>query len=88
MVSSRYDVATGTFEVTLGQRVVRQVDRYRVRYGTVIRGRIVADAITELSGVQAKKGLWFPVSRILARGEKLAFQVGPVVKHLPVDAFS
>jgi len=83
-----FDSDRGTFEVTLREKVVRQVDRFRVRYDKVIRGQIAEGVITGLVGVKAKRGLWFPVTAIEAKGELLAFRVGPVVKHIPTRALS
>jgi len=88
VTASLYDAVVGAFEVHLPARVTRRVDSYRVRYDTVIRGQISEGRITELRGVSAKRGLWFGVTEITVRGEKLAFAVGPVVKHLPARAFT
>jgi hypothetical protein len=87
VVSARFDDATGAFEVLLAGDVVRQVDRYRVRYRSPLRGVLSAGAVHGLKGVSVKRGLWVPVGAIEKRGDRLVFKVGPVTKSLPATAF-
>lgn len=82
------DIApSGAFTVTLPRRVERSHGGYRVRFGTVIGGRLQAGRVEGLRGVEAKQLLWFPVGAIQAEGSALIFTVGPTRHRLAVTDF-
>lgn len=79
--------ADGRFTVHLPRTVERTHGGYRVRYGTHIHGRITTGQVSDLHGVEAKKGLWIRVARIDAVGGALEFHVGPVRQRLGLHEF-
>lgn len=87
IVDGEHDPSTGAFRVELARSVDREVEGIPVRYATTISGRIENGRIEALNGVKAKKLIWLRVDGIRAIGDKLAFLVGPITKHLPRKAF-
>jgi hypothetical protein len=87
IASGRIDEETGRFDVELAEPIERTFEGIRVAYAKRIQGTIHPGSIDGLKGVKAKRGLWVPVSSILAAGSSLLFSVGPVSKALPRAAF-
>lgn len=87
VVDGEHDPATRAFRVVLDRSVDRTIEGIPVRYATTISGRLGDGTIEGLTGVKAKKMIWLTVDGIRAVGDKLAFLVGPIQKHLPRSAF-
>ncbi len=82
-----FDAATGQFDLTLASEVQAVFGGYKVRYRTRLTGVMKTGRIEKLHGVQAKKGVWFPVTGMARDGASIAFQVGPITKRLPLSEF-
>lgn len=87
MTDGDFDEATGRFSVTLARKVQLDVDGIPVHYDRVVSGIIRQGSITDLGGVQAKRGLWVKVGAILADGADLVFKAGPFKKAIPRSAW-
>ena len=81
------DTDSGRFTLTLTHEVRSVFGGYKVRFQKTISGLLTHGSIQELEGVQAKKGLWFPVQGMVLAGSSIAFQIGPVTKKLPLSEF-
>nr|GEV34161.1 uncharacterized protein [Tanacetum cinerariifolium] len=80
----------GSFTVELEQPCYIQFD-YLVYYATKITGKLNVGSITELSGIQVKRFLfWFNVDEIkvdLPTSDSIYFSVGIINKKLDIDQF-
>ena len=83
-----FDEGTGVFTVTLQRKVDLEVEGIKVHYAKQIKGTIRKGRIEGLSGVQVKKGLWFPISRIDADDAELTFHVSKFTQKIPRSAWS
>ncbi len=83
----QFDPATGVFDLSLTREVRATFGGYKVRYRSRVTGILTQGKIQKLKGVQAKKGLWLPVSGMVRTATRIAFQIGPVTKKLPVSEF-
>ena len=82
-----FEPTSGHFDLSLASEVRRVFAGYKVRYKTRLTGVMTKGRIYQLRGVQAKRGVWFPVTGMVAEGASIAFQVGPITKRLPRSEF-
>jgi len=83
MVDGAIDERSGRFRVELAREVMLEIAGFPVRYATRITGVIQNGALTQMSGVKIKKGLWLGLSSIHASGDHLTFTVGALSKNIP-----
>ncbi|KAJ3673150.1 hypothetical protein LUZ60_006524 [Juncus effusus] len=80
----------GSFEVNLKSTCYVQFSSNLVYYERTIKGKLSYGAISDLSGIQAKKlFIWVSVTAIVAHSDKdeIEFQVGVISQNLPESEF-
>ncbi|KAF8681864.1 hypothetical protein HU200_045309 [Digitaria exilis] len=90
VASYTFDEATGAFEIHLGSTCYVHFGSHLVYYERTITGKLSKGAITDLSGVQAKKlFLWVYVTGMVAHPDKgtIEFQAGFVSESLSASMF-
>uniref|UniRef100_A0A0E0D4U3 DUF538 family protein n=1 Tax=Oryza meridionalis TaxID=40149 RepID=A0A0E0D4U3_9ORYZ len=90
VASYSFDEATGEFEIHLAGTCYVWFGSHLVYYERSVRGRLSYGAISDLSGIQAKKlFLWVSVTGIVAHPDQgtVEFQVGFVSEALPASQF-
>lgn len=87
VTSFRFDAGTTRFCVVLAREVKARFSGIPARYRTEITGTLDPGEIRSLRGVQARIGLWLPVTAIRRDRDSLVFSVGKIGKRLPLREF-
>jgi hypothetical protein len=90
VASYTFDKATGAFEIHLSSTCYVHFGSHLVYYERTITGKLSKGAISDLSGVQAKKlFLWVYVTGMVAHPDKgtIEFQAGFVSESLSASMF-
>ncbi|EPS66046.1 hypothetical protein M569_08733, partial [Genlisea aurea] len=84
------DSTSGVFSVSLGKscRLTLPPDNYLADYSSTITGKIVANRISELKGIDVWAFFkWWGITGIRSSGEDLVFEVGMVSANYPSKNF-
>jgi len=87
VTSARFDTGSGHFHIALAREFKTRFSGIPTRYRTTITGALHTGEIRDLKGVQARIGLWLPVTAIRRDGDSMVFSVGKIGKRLDIRAF-